>query len=61
MSEALAKLIGALIGVVLVGFLTSYPLMILWNECLVPALPMIEKVGWIQMWGITVLVSSMCK
>ena len=61
MSDIMAKILGALIGVVLIGLLTSYPLMILWNECLVPAVPALEKVEWLQMWGITILIGAMCK
>ena len=61
MSDIMAKILGALIGVVLIGLVTSYPLMILWNECLVPAVPALEKVEWLQMWGITILIGAMCK
>ena len=61
MSDIMAKILGALIGVVLIGLLTSYPLMILWNECLVPAVPALEKVEWLQMWGISILIGAMCK
>ena len=61
MSDIMAKILGALIGVVLIGLVTSYPLMILWNECLVPAVPAINKVEWLQMWGITILIGAMCK
>ena len=61
MADALAKLIGTLIGIVLVSFLLSYPLMIIWNTCLVPAVPAINKVEWLQMWGITILIGAMCK
>ena len=61
MADALAKLIGTLIGIVLVSFLLSYPLMIIWNTCLVPAVPAIKEVEWLQMWGISLLIGSMFK
>lgn len=43
------------IGIVL-SILLSYPAMLLWNLCLVPAIPALAEVGWLQMWGISVLV-----
>lgn len=52
----------SLVGVAFIlSFLMSYPLMILWNECLVPAVTVIHPVEWIQMWGITFLIQSLCK
>jgi len=40
-----------------VSLLLSYPVMLLWNLCLVPAIPAIMPVGWLQMWGISILIS----
>jgi len=57
--DAVAKLIGAVGGAVLVSFLFSYPLMLLWNGCLVPAIPGIQEVEWLQMWGIALLIKQM--
>jgi hypothetical protein len=51
--------IGAFIaGLVLLSFLLSFPLMLLWNWCLVPAVTGLNEVGWLQMWGITLLISA---
>lgn len=44
-----------LTAVFFIGLLVSYPLMLLWNYCLVPAIPAIQEVGWLQMWGLMVL------
>lgn len=61
----MAKLFGAIIGVVfavvLVSFLLSWPLMWLWNNCLVSAVEGVHQVGWLQMWGITLLFNSLFK
>ena len=51
--------------VTIVGFLVAlsalfaYPLMLLWNGCLVPAIDGVNTVTWLQMWGINVLFSLM--
>ena len=47
-----------LIAVVL-SFWLSFPAMLLWNLCLVPAIPAIAEVGWLQMWGIIILAGLM--
>lgn len=51
----------ALAGVLLVSFLLSYPAMLLWNLCLVPAVPTLTEVGWLQMWGIAILIGILVK
>jgi hypothetical protein len=59
MADALIKLLATILALVLVGFLLSYPAMLLWNSCLVPAIPAIQPVSWLQMWGISILFSIM--
>jgi hypothetical protein len=44
-----------------VSFLLSYPVMLLWNECLVPAVTILREVSWLQMWGISVLFAILFK
>ena len=48
-------------GFVALSFVISYPLMLLWNGCLVPAINVIEKVTWLQMWGISILCNWLFK
>lgn len=55
------KVISLVGAAVILSFLMSYPLMILWNECLVPAVPFINQVHWLQMWGITFLIHALFK
>lgn len=39
-------------------FLLAFPAMLLWNECLVPALPdVVTEVTWFQEFGIMVLIN----
>lgn len=51
----------AVVLAVLLSFLLSYPLMLLWNGCLVPATTILKEVTWLQMWGIMVLINIMFK
>lgn len=44
-----------------ISFVASYPLMLLWNFCLVPAAPGLAQVGWLQMWGISILIGLLVK
>lgn len=61
----IGKVLGLATGVILiflvVSFLVSYPLMWLWNLCLVPAIPGLAEVGWLQMWGISILVGALTR
>ena len=45
----------------IIGFLLSFPLMLLWNYCLVPAVPVVQEVDWLQMWGLSILFSLLFK
>jgi hypothetical protein len=60
-SQIIAAFTIALTVVIAVSFLFSYPLMLLWNGCLVDAIDGVKEVTWLQMWGITVLFSSLFK
>lgn len=57
--------VGALVVVlaivVIVGLLLSFPLMLLWNACLVPAVQGLSEIGWLQAWGIMIACSIMFK
>lgn len=56
------KIVLGLIAVAfLISFLVSFPAMLLWNYCLVPAIPALAEVGWLQMWGISILAGLMFK
>ena len=53
--KILGVTIGAILLVVTLSFLLSWPVMVLWNECLVPAVQCINEVTWLQAWGLSVL------
>jgi hypothetical protein len=55
------NIIGIFVVAIFFSFLLSYPIMILWNSCLVPAVTILKEVGWLQMWGISFLFSILFK
>ena len=42
-------------GILLLSFLLSWPVYMLWNGCLVDAVTGVKEVTWLQAWGITTL------
>jgi hypothetical protein len=52
----LVAAVTAIAVVLLLSFLLSWPVMILWNGCLQPAVEGIREIGWLQAWGISALV-----
>jgi len=63
--EDFFKLIGlfvvSVVVAVVVGLLFSLPVMWLWNAALVPAIPGIKTIGWLQAWGILMLCGFLFK
>jgi hypothetical protein len=54
--EIIFKIIGVIAIVIVFGLIMSYPVMLLWNACLVPAIPSIHEIDWLQAWGIVCFV-----
>jgi hypothetical protein len=59
-------IIGAITGFVgliaislLLSFLLAWPVMELWNQCLVPAVEGVNQIGWLQAWGLQFLVNML--
>ena len=53
--------IGLLVILVLFSFLLAWPVMELWNGCLVPAVDGIREIGWMQAWGLQFLFGILFK
>lgn len=53
--------ITTLVALGLISFLLSWPVMMLWNGCLVPAVDGTKEVSWLQAWGIQVLFGVLFK
>ena len=55
-------LLSAAVGlIVFFGLLFSLPVMWLWNAALVPAIPGLVQIGWLQAWGILILCGLLFK
>ena len=63
--EKFAVLVGtvliAIAGLLLLSFLLSWPVYMLWNGCLVGAVAGVSEVYWLQAWGITILCGFVFK
>ena len=55
MVTVLGKIFGAVVFFVLFSFLLSWPVMMLWNGCLVDAVEGVKEISWLQAWGIDFL------
>ena len=55
MVTVLGKIFGAVVFFVLASFLFSWPVMMLWNGCLVDAVTGVKEITWLQAWGINFL------
>jgi hypothetical protein len=51
--------IGLIAISLLLSFLLAWPVMELWNGCLVPAVEGVNQIGWLQAWGLQFLVNML--
>jgi hypothetical protein len=63
--EKIAVIVGAVVlglaTLVLISFLLSWPVYMLWNGCLVGAVAGVTEVTWLQAWGLTILCGFLFK
>ena len=59
--DKLIAVIVILLGAVAFSFLLSWPVMMLWNGCLVDAVEGVKEVTWLQAWGLNLLAGVMFK
>ena len=59
--QYITAFIGLLVILVLFSFLLAWPVMELWNGCLVPAVDGVKEIGWLQAWGLQFLVNMLFK
>lgn len=59
--EAIGKIIGLIAGILFLSFLLSWPVMMLWNGCLVGAIDGVRDIGWLQAWGLQFMLNLMFK
>jgi len=63
--EKVVVVVGAIVlgiaSLLLLSFLLSWPVYMLWNGCLVGAVAGVSEVSWLQAWGLTVLCGFLFK
>ena len=57
----LSAIVGFIAGFVLLSFILAWPVMALWNGCLVGAVDGVHQITWLQAWGISILCSFLFK
>ena len=50
-----------LLGLLLLSFLLSWPVYMLWNGCLVDTVTGVKEVSWLQAWGLNILCGMLFK
>ena len=60
-AAALSLIVGGLALLVFVSFLLSWPVMMLWNGCLVGAVAGVSQIDWMTAWGISLLCGLLFK
>jgi len=63
--EKILVIVGAIVlglaGLVLLSFLLSWPVYMLWNGCLVGAVDGVHQIDWMTAWGINILFGILFK
>ena len=57
----LSVIVGFLASFVLLSFIFAWPVMALWNGCLVGAVDGVHQITWLQAWGISILCAFLFK
>ena len=60
-TSAVGAFIIVVAGALFVSFLLAWPVMELWNGCLMPAVDGIKQIGWLQAWGLQFLINMLFK
>lgn len=59
--EGFITILGAIVFLVILSFLLSWPVYMLWNGCLVDAVQGVKEVTWLQAWGLNLLAGMLFK
>ncbi len=57
----LSAIVGFIGIFVLLSFILAWPVMALWNGCLVGAVDGVHQITWLQAWGLSILCSFLFK
>ena len=58
---AFTAVLAGIITLLFISFLLSWPVMMLWNLCLVGAIDSVREVTWLQAWGLQFLFGLLFK
>ena len=58
---ALGAILAGIATLLFLSFVLSWPVMMLWNLCLVDAVSGLKEIGWVQAWGISTLCGILFK
>ena len=58
---ALGAITAGIATLLFLSFVLSWPVMMLWNGCLVGAVDGVKEIGWLQAWGIQFLFALLFK
>jgi len=58
---ALGAIVAGIATLVFLSFVLSWPVMMLWNGCLVGAVDGVKEVTWLQAWGLQFLCGILFK
>ena len=58
---ALGAIVAGIASLLFLSFLLAWPVMELWNGCLVPAVNGVKEIGWLQAWGLQFLFGILFK
>jgi hypothetical protein len=61
MQNTLAEFVGLIVAALFLSFLLAWPVMHLWNGCLVGAVDGVREIGWLQTWGLQFLFNLLFK
>lgn len=59
--KVIVLIAGSAVIIIASGLLWSLPVMLLWNACVVAAIPGVKAIGWLQAWGILILCGLLFK
>ena len=61
MKELLGSIVGAVLLTLTICLIASYPVMLLWNGCLVGAVSVVNEITWLQALGLVFLFGMLFK
>ncbi len=59
--EKLIVILFAIVAALFISFVMSWPVMMLWNGCLVDAVAGVKEITWLQAWGLSILTGILFK